>query len=411
MPASAPAPGSVPASAPVRDVVVVGGGIVGLAVAWRAASAGLSVTVLDPSPGDGATRAAAGMLAAVSEADFGERELARLNLASAARWPAFAADLAAAIGRDVPLLRAGSLAVAYDADDLALLRRVLALHREWGLASAEVGVADARRREPYLGPRLAGAALVEADLAVDPRAVHTALCAALGPALVRRTAVRLERDAAGRVTAVHDDAGTRHAAGAVVLATGHGATAALLDAVPEVRVPVRPVKGITLRLDAGPDLALEHVVRGTVQGRPVYVVPRAAGTGTGPGSGPGHREIVVGATSEERPDDRRAEAGGVFALLRDARALVPGIDEAALVDVTPRARPATPDNLPLLGATAVPGLLAAVGHGRNGVLLAPLTADAVVAELTGAAPPDEALSAADPRRFAPADPLPEGAVR
>jgi len=379
------------------DVVVVGGGIVGLAVAWRAASAGLSVTVLDPAPGDGATRAAAGMLAAVAEADFGERELTRLNLASAARWPAFAAGLAAATGHDVPLLRAGSLAVAYDADDLALLRRVLALHRGWGLASAEVPVADARRREPYLGPRLAGAALLEDDLAVDPRSTHAALASALGEALVRRAAVRLERDR-GRVVAVHDDAGTRHAAGAVVLATGAGDPSALLADLPGVRVPVRPVKGITLRLDAGPALALGHVVRGTVQGRPVYVVPR----------GPGHREIVVGATSEERPDDRRAEAGGVFALLRDARALVPGLDEAALVEVTPRARPATPDNLPLVGATAAPGLLAAVGHGRNGVLLAPLTADAVLAELTGGPPPDDGLPAADPRRFAPRA-VPEGA--
>jgi glycine oxidase len=413
MPTSAPEP--------ARDVVVVGGGIVGLAVAWRCAAAGLAVTVLDPSPGDGATRAAAGMLAAVAEADFGERELARLNLASAARWPAFAADLAAATGRDVPLVRAGSLAVAYDADDLALLRRVLALHREWGLASAEISVADARRREPYLGPRLAGAARVDGDLAVDPRGVHAALTSALtaaltssaGASVVRRAAVRLERDGAGRVVAVHDDAGARHAAGAVVLATGPAATSALLDRLPRVRVPVRPVKGITLRLDAGPGLALEHVVRGTVQGRPVYVVPRGAGTGAGPGSGPGHREVVVGATSEERADDRRAEAGGVFALLRDARALVPGLDEAALVDVTPRARPVTPDNVPLIGATAAPGLLAAVGHGRNGVLLAPLTADAILAGLTGGPPPDAALSAADPRRFAPvADDLePEGAAR
>ncbi|MFD6176328.1 MULTISPECIES: glycine oxidase ThiO [unclassified Isoptericola] len=406
---------STPTSAPesardVVDLVVVGGGIVGLAVAWRAATAGLSVTVLDPSPGDGATRAAAGMLAAVSEADFGERDLARLNLASAARWPSYAADLAAATGRDVPLLRAGSLAVAYDADDAALLRRVLALHREWGLASAEVPVADARRREPYLGPRLAGAAVVEGDLAVDPRGVHAALVDVLGGAVVRRAAVRLERDGAGRVVAAHDDAGARHAAGAVVLATGVVPPVGLLDGVPEARVPVRPVKGITLRLDAGPELALEHVVRGTVQGRPVYLVPRAPGTRSGPGGGPGHREIVVGATSDERPDDRRAEAGGVFALLRDARALVPGIDEAALVDVTPRARPATPDNLPLVGSTAAPGLLAAVGHGRNGVLLAPLTADAVVAELTGGAPPDDSLAAADPRRFAPAArPDPEGA--
>ncbi|SKC49715.1 glycine oxidase ThiO [Krasilnikoviella flava] len=397
---------------PARDVVVVGGGIVGLAVAWRAAAAGLTVTVLDPSPGDGATRAAAGMLAAVSEADFGERELARLNLASAARWPAFTADLAAATGNDLPLLRAGSLAVAYDADDLALLRRVLALHREWGLASEEISVADARQSEPYLGPRLAGAARVDGDLAVDPRAVHAALLRALtrtpSGSVVRRAAAGLERDPGGRVVAVHDDDGARHAAGAVVLATGTGATPELLAGLPHVRVPVRPVKGITLRLDAGPELALEHVVRGTVQGRPVYVVPRGGGTG----SGPGHREIVVGATSEERPDDRRAEAGRVFALLRDARALVPGIDEAALVDVTPRARPATPDNVPLVGETAAPGLLAAVGHGRNGVLLAPLTADAVVAAVTGGPSPDAALSAADPRRFAPAvDPAHEGAAR
>ncbi|MCK9792502.1 glycine oxidase ThiO [Isoptericola sp. 4D.3] len=405
----------MPTSTTPSDVVVVGGGIVGLAVAWRAASAGLSVTVLDPSPGDGATRAAAGMLAAVAEADFGERGLTRLDLASAARWPAFATGLAEATGRDVPLLRAGSLAVAYDADDLALLRRVLALHREWGLSSAELAVADARRREPYLGPRLAGAAALDDDLAVDPRTVHAALAAALtqdrGDRLVGRSAVRVERDAAGRAAAVHDDAGTRHAAGAVVLATGAVPTAALLAGLPGVRVPVRPVKGITLRLDAGPGLALAHVVRGTVQGRPVYVVPRAAGTGSGPGGGPGHREIVVGATSEERPDDRRAEAGGVFALLRDARALVPGLDEAALVDVTPRARPVTPDNLPLIGATAVPGLLAAVGHGRNGVLLAPLTADAILAELTGEVLPDLDLAAADPRRFTPAaDPVP-GAAR
>ena len=407
-----------PDTSGTRDVVVVGGGVVGLAVAWRAARAGLTVTVLDPAPGDGATRAAAGMLAAVSESDFGERELTRINLDSAARWPAFAADLSAATARDVSLLRAGSLAVAYDTDDLALLRRVLRLHRDWALGSAEIPVADARRREPFLGPRLAGAALVEGDLAVDPRAVHEALGSALGGSVVRRSAVRLEQDVAGRVVAVHDDVGERHAAGAVVLATGAGGTPGLLADLPGVRVPVRPVKGLTLRLDAGPGLALEHVVRGTVQGRPVYVVPRAAGTGQGPGGGPAHREIVVGATSEERADDRRAEAGGVFALLRDARALVPGLDETALVEATPRVRPATPDNLPLIGATAVPGLLAAVGHGRNGVLLAPLTAEAVLAELSGAPPVVAGLAAADPRRFAPtsvpprpADPAPRGASR
>ncbi|WP_426311118.1 FAD-dependent oxidoreductase [Cellulosimicrobium sp. E-16] len=413
-----PGPGpAVPDGA--RDLVVVGGGIVGLAVAWRAARAGLSVTVLDPSPGDGATHAAAGMLAPVTEADFGEDDALRLHLAAAAAWPGFAGDLRAATGADVGLRTAGTLTLAYDADDLALLRRVLALHAAHGLASRELTVADARRREPYLGPRVAGAAWAPADHAVDPRATHAALLRALLGApggvpgagsrpgtltgttgsgvravVVRASATRLALDPAGRVVGVHDDAGRLHAAGAVVVAAGWRSGALLAD-VPGVVVPTRPVKGQTLRLDAGPDLALEHVVRGVVQGRPVYVVPRDP-VPDGPRAG--HREVVVGATTEENPDDRRATAGGVFALLRDARALLPGIDEAELVDVTPRARPATPDNLPLVGATVVPGLHVAAGHGRNGILLAPLTADAVVAGLTGAALPADAATALSPTR-------------
>jgi glycine oxidase len=395
-----------------RDVVVVGGGIVGLAVAWRAARAGLTVTVLDPSPGDGATHAAAGMLAPVTEADFGEGDALRLHLAAAAAWPGFAGDLRAATGADVGLRTAGTLTLAYDADDLALLRRVLALHAAHGLTSRELTVADARRREPYLGPRVAGAAWAPADHAVDPRATHAALLGALGggdgpgtargagtgtaahTVVLRASATRLALDPAGRVVGVHDDADRLHGAGAVVVAAGWE-SGALLTGVPGVVVPTRPVKGQTLRLDAGPDLALEHVVRGVVQGRPVYVVPRAP-VPDGPRAG--HREVVVGATTEENPDDRRATAGGVFALLRDARALLPGIDEAALVDVTPRARPATPDNLPLVGPTGVPGLHLATGHGRNGILLAPLTADAVVAGLTGAALPAEAATTLSPTR-------------
>ncbi|WP_435738825.1 glycine oxidase ThiO [Cellulosimicrobium sp. PMB13] len=411
-----------------RDVVVVGGGIVGLAVAWRAACAGLTVTVLDPSPGDGATHAAAGMLAPVTEADFGEDDALTLHLAAARAWPGFAVDLERATGTDVGLRTAGTLTVAYDTDDLALLRRVLALHAAHGLDSQELTLADARRREPHLGQRVAGAAWAPHEHAVDPRATHAALLGALavrgaaapgaghrlgpGSAVVRARATHLALDAAGRVTGVHDDAGRLHRAGAVVLAAGWE-SGALASGVPGVVVPVRPVKGQTLRLDAGPDLALEHVVRGVVQGRPVYVVPRdPVPDGQGHGYA-GHREIVIGATTEENPDDRRATAGGVFALLRDARALLPGIDEAAIVDVTPRARPATPDNLPLIGATHVPGLHVAAGHGRNGVLLAPLTAEAVVAGLTGeplAADAAAALAAAHPDRFTDAPVRPARAV-
>ncbi|GAA3231394.1 glycine oxidase ThiO [Oerskovia jenensis] len=396
------------------DVLVVGGGVIGLTAAWRASRAGLRVTVLDPSPGDGATHAAAGMLAPVTEADFGEEAALRLGADSAARWPAFAAELEADSGLDVGLRATGTLTLAYDGDDLTLGRRVRALQEEWGLDSTEISVAAAREREPLVGQRVAGAFWAPGDHQVDPRAVHRALTSALArdprAAVVRRRAGRLLRAAGpsapgpgSPVTGALDDAGVEHRAGTVVLAAGAD-SGSLLAGVPEVRAPTRPVKGQTLRLDAPPWFTLDHVVRGIVQGRPVYVVPRTPGPD-------GHREVVVGATSEEHPDDRRATAGGVFALLRDARALLPGLDELALVEVTPRVRPGTPDNLPFLGPTTVPGLVLATGHYRNGVLLAPVTGAAVDALLAGA-PLPPTVAAIDPMRFSPAPaPAPSSSSR
>ncbi|WP_350227632.1 FAD-dependent oxidoreductase [Paraoerskovia sediminicola] len=168
------------------------------------------------------------------------------------------------------------------------------------------------------------------------------------------------------------------------------------------------MKGVTLRLAAPSWFDLAHVVRGRVQGRPVYVVPRASGRGpeagadtaTDSATGGAPSEIVIGATSDEKPDDRRVEAGAVFALLRDARAVVPAVDELELVEATPRARPATPDNLPIVGPSGVPGLSLATGHHRNGVLLAPLTGDAVVASLAGR-PMAASVAAVDAGRFTP----------
>lgn len=376
------------------DVVVLGAGIVGAAVAWRAAQAGLSVTVLDPAPGAGATHAAAGMLAPAAEAWFGEADATRLGVVAVAAWDGFAADLAAATGSDGGLRGNGSLLVAYDGDDAAQLRRLVALHDRWGLGSAELPVADARRTEPLLGPRVSAAAWLTPDRTADPRVTAAALLTALdGEArvtLVRHAAVRL-LTRAGRVVGALDDDGVEHPAGTVVLAAGWRSAALVAD-LPAVPVPVRPVRGQTLRLDAGPGEAPAHVVRGIVQGRPVYVVPREAGSG-------GRCEVVVGATSDEGPDDGSPTAGGVFALLRDARALLPALDEATVVEATSRARPGSPDNLPLVGPTDVPGLVLATGHHRNGILLAPVTAAAVVALLSGA-PMPEALQPADPRRFA-----------
>ncbi|WP_275006808.1 glycine oxidase ThiO [Promicromonospora iranensis] len=383
-------------SSHVCDVLVVGGGIVGLTAAWRAQEAGASVVVLDPSPGDGATHAAAGMLGAVMEAGFGEEGQARLGTASLALWPAFAAALERAA--DLPpgavgLETAGTLALAYDRDDLVALRRLLALHSGWGLGSAEISPQDARRREPGVGPRVAGAAWVPGDHRVDPRAVQVALSrvvAARGT-LVPHAAVSLTRSD-GAVVGALDEAGTAYAAGTVVLAAGHASGSLFAGA------PTRPVPGTTLRLDAGADRSPSVVVRGTVQGRPVYAVPR-------PVRPDGRREVIVGATSDEREDDHLTRAGDVFGLLRDVRALLPELDDAVLLEAVTRSRPGSPDNAPILG-WAADGLFLATGHHRNGILLTPLTAAAVDQAL--GAPPDSADAVAaveattrfaDPRRF------------
>ncbi|KGM01880.1 FAD-dependent oxidoreductase, partial [Cellulomonas cellasea] len=192
----------------------------------------------------------------------------------------------------------------------------------------------------------------------------------------------------GEVVGLRDDRGDVHPAGLVVLAAGAGSALVVRDE-PDLAVPVRPVLGTTLRLDARgvPGFRGLPVVRGTVQHRAVYVVPRPTG------------EVVVGATSDEREPADGTRAGDVFALLRDARALLPGLDELPLVDVTTRARPATPDHVPLVGPAAVPGLVLATGHHRNGVLQTPLTA-AVLDALLAGEPLPEAVRACDPRRFA-----------
>lgn len=373
------------------DVLVVGAGIIGLTVAWRALLAGRRVTVVDPDPHAGATHAAAGMLAPVSEAEHGEETLARLNLASAALWPAFARDLTAASGVDVGLAATGTLSVAYDAGDAQRCRDLLALQRAWGLDVEEVTPAQARERVPLLGPHVAAATWAPGERQVDPRAVARALRVVVeaDATVVAGAVAGVERGPGGDVVGVRTSDGDVLSAGLVVLAAGARSAAVLRD-VPEVAVPVRPVTGTTLRLDARgtPWFAGLPVVRGVVQHRPVYVVPRPGG------------EVVVGATSDERDPVGGTRAGDVFALLRDARALVPGLDELPLVDVTTRDRPASRDHLPLVGPSGVRGLALATGHHRNGVLLTPLTAAVVDALLTGTPAPDVA-PACDPRRLVP----------
>ncbi|MEW1903173.1 glycine oxidase ThiO [Streptomyces sp. NPDC086147] len=376
------------------DVLVVGGGIIGLVTAWRAARRGLSTAVVDPEPGGGAARVAAGMLAAVTELHYGEETLLGLNLASAARYPAFVAELEEATGLDVGYRACGTLAVALDADDRAHLRELHALQTRCGLASEWLSGRECRRLEPMLAPGVRGGLRVDGDHQVDPRRLAAALVVAC-----ERAGVVFHRALAERLSVVRDRArgavlagGGELAAGQTVLAAG--SLSGRLAGVPdEVLPPVRPVKGQVLRLRVPPAYApfLSRTVRAVVRGSHVYLVPRENG------------ELVVGATSEELGWDTTVTAGGVYELLRDAHELVPGLTELPLTETLAGLRPASPDNAPLLGPTSLPGLHLATGHYRNGVLLTPVTGDVMAEVLTTGALPDEARPFT-PRRFSPAPP-------
>ncbi|MBH1936792.1 glycine oxidase ThiO [Streptomyces sp. AV19] len=365
----------------VPDVLVVGGGVIGLVTAWRAAQRGLATAVADPAPGGGAARAAAGMLAPVTELHHGEQELLALNLASARRYPRFTAELEEASGRETGYRACGTLAVALDADDRAHLRELHLLQQRCGLDAQWLTGRECRRLEPMLAPGVQGGLRVDGDHQTDPRRLAAALltaCERAGVAFHHAEAVRILR-AGDRVTGAELADGTRLTAGQTVLAAG-SFSGRLAGLPQEVLPPVRPVKGQILRLRV-PDAYrpfLSRTVRAVVRGGQVYLVPRENG------------ELVVGATTEELGWDTTVTAGGVYELLRDAHELVPGITELPLVETSAGLRPGSPDNAPLLGPTALPGLHVATGHHRNGVLLTPLTGDVMAEVLTSGRPPAEA---------------------
>ncbi|GGO81870.1 glycine oxidase ThiO [Nonomuraea cavernae] len=370
--------------------LIVGGGVVGLSVAWRLSRAGQDVTVVDPAPATGASHAAAGMLAPVSEVAYTEQPLLRLGAASLRGWPSFAAELAADAGFEpagdpaeaarigLDLRADGTLDVAFGADDLAALDELAAYMEKLGLPVERLTGRECRRLEPMLAPSVRGGLLAPGDAWVDPRRVTAALLAALerrGVPLVRARVSELLRDGdtVAGVRLEPPGAPAEIRAERVVLAAG--AWSAELAAV-----PVRPVKGQIMRLRSAEPL-LGRCVRGTVHGTPVYLVPRGDG------------ELVVGATQEELGFDTRVTAGGLYELLRDARELVPGVTELEVADIVAGLRPGTPDNVPIIGPSAVPGLVLATGHHRGGVLLAPLTAAILLGEET------ELAALCSPARF------------
>ncbi|HEY8315673.1 MAG TPA: glycine oxidase ThiO [Gaiellaceae bacterium] len=326
------------------DAVIVGGGVIGLACAWRAQERGLRVCVVERGePGCGATRAAAGVLAPDPETP-GFTALAER---SAALWPAFAAELG-----DVGYTRCGSLVLAYDESELG--------------ADAIDGDA-CRALEPSVSAICIGGVLLDADAQVDPRRVAAELAHRLGDLRTQSDVVAMTPEG------VELADGSRIAAERVVLAAGAWSARRLAR-----RLPIRPVKGQTLRL-RGP-LPATRIVRS----EHVYIVPRANG------------ETVLGATVEEAGFDETPTSEATDLLLRQAIRAIPAVAELELVEATAGLRPGTPDDGPLIGEWE--GFLVAGGHYRNGILLAPVTAEAIAALLAGERPPPE-VAPFGPERF------------
>ena len=379
-------------SAVASDVLIVGGGVIGLACAFRLAEAGVLVTLVEAGErdggGDGASWAAAGMLAPVSEAAFGEQDLTRLNVSAVAEFRLLAASLDALPGESVGLRTEGTLAVAFDADDKAALARMTEYRHSLGLVSSVLTGSQTRSMEPFLAAGVRGGVLAADDLSVDNRRYLRSLRranTALGVRMLSGRVATLDR-AAGRVVGVTTEAGDRLPAGTVLLCAG--AQSGRLTGY-----PVHPVKGQILRLKVPERLlrqgpVLTRTVRALVRGQEVYLVPRVGG------------EIVLGASQEQQGFDTTVTVGGVFELLRNAYELMPLASEFEIVEMRAGLRPGTPDNGPLLGE-AEPGLIMATGHHRNGMLLSASTAAAVAALATGR-PVAPEWRPFDPHRFLPA---------
>ncbi|MBX3538750.1 MAG: glycine oxidase ThiO [Chelatococcus sp.] len=348
-------------SARQNEVAIIGAGVIGLSIAWRLAQRGLPVTVFDKGEaGQGASHAAAGMLAACAEIEPSEERLLTLNRASQALWPAFATELEAASGLPVELRTEGTLMVALTADDAAKLRNHAELQGRLGLPVSWLSGRDLRRLEPALAPGVAGGVSSPEDHQVDNRKLAQALrVAALraGVTLVENTPIEGLALKDGRVAGVTTAAGLREA-GRVVLAAGPWSRG--IPGLPaEARPAVRPVKGQMLALAMDPAAPL---LRHVVWAPGVYLVPRLDG------------RLIVGATVEEKGFDTAITAGGLLSLLHSAWRALPGIEELPVLETWVGHRPGSRDDAPIFGAGPVEGLVYATGHHRNGILLTPITA-------------------------------------
>jgi glycine oxidase len=362
---------------PSVDVAIVGGGVIGLSIAWRLAAAGLKVAVFERDEvGSGASLAATGMLAAATELEPGGADLLALALESQRAWPRFRDELEAQAGLDIDYRAEGTLTVAIGRDEVDRLRFRHELQARHGLATRWFDGAAARALEPALRPSVAAGIFCAEDHQVDPRRLVPALrraAAARGATICEQLPVLSLDIAGGRVGGVVTSHG-RCRASTVVIATGAwaGSGDVLGDAI---AVPVRPLKGQALALRATARTGVPAHVVWTEQ---VHLAPKAGG------------RLLVGATVEECGFDPAVTAGAVLALLDGARRALPSVEDMEIEAVWTGFRPTSDDDAPILGVTPIAGLVLATGHHRNGILLAPVTAQAIrdlvtAGEMAGAA--------------------------
>ena len=345
-------------------IAVIGAGVIGLGIAWRLAGRA-TVTVFDRGKaGAGASHAAAGMLAACCEAEPGEEALVALGRESQARWPAFAAELLRVSGIDVELREEGTLVLALTTDDQAMIAHHLEFQRQLGLPLEWLSAGATRAREPHLAGKIAGALFSPQDHQVDNRKLAQALRTAAegaGVTIHEHRPVKEIFVQGGRARGVALEDGTVAPADVVVLAAGAWSRG-IGGLPPDRRPPVRPVKGqmLALRMDPQAPL-LNHVLWAPG----AYLVPRRDG------------RLIVGATVEEKGFDETITAGGMLTLLEAAWRAVPAVEELPIDEIWVGHRPGSRDDAPIVGPGPLEGLFYATGHHRNGILLAPVTADAV----------------------------------
>lgn len=377
------------------DVVVVGGGVIGLSIACellkRADSRFGRVVVLERGQvGRGATWACAGMISPKSEADVQTKDVIELGHDSARRYPDFIGWLEGLSASETGYRRDGTLWVAADADEMRELEHLQALQRDKGVSSQALSRQEVLAREPALSPRVAGGLHVDIDHHIDPRRLTRALRAALeklsGRLLEGHEVRGLSRGDDGWTVSGQREAGGTFSfrARQVVLAAGVWSEHAIESPLP--RLGLRPIKGQALRLGQPKDAPL---VRHVIRSPRVYLVPGDGGA------------LVVGATSEEQGFWDAPTAGATMDLLRYAWRILPGIYDLGLQELSVGFRPCLRDHQPAIGSVDVAGceeLYLALGHYREGVLLAPATAYYLVEQmLTGKAP--DPIAAFDPRRL------------